>query len=297
MRQNHTVEPATLSPETDRAVARLTQPHTVVHDGHAVEWPPLLEWISDAVTDKTKRGGAGSGGTGSPINEGALAVLQHIERGTAQLRGWLYLTPRAGGTNVDLIEAWQVACDYRAKNELDDAGWEYVTSRLQTWVGDIEGEWEDRVHRMELTVACPRCGERWILEQSTDPHDEPKRRSAVVIEYAEGGAPSPSAAPPTATRSGPAGQPCTPSASRSARSATKQSSPHAASPSTSPRPPRATRRIRTPVANLCSVWLYWRGSGRTLETPRISPRASCAGGFFMPSSHLIARNTPRGRCR
>ena len=189
MRQNHTVEPATLSPETDRAVERLTEPHTVVHDGHSVDWPPLLEWISDAVTDKTKRGGAGSGGTGSPINEGALAVLQRIERGTAQLRGWLYLHPRAGSTRADLIEAWKVACDYRAKNELDDAGWEYVTSRLQAWVDDIEGEWEDRVHRMELTVACPRCGERWILEHTTDPHDEPKRRAAVVIEYAEGRAP------------------------------------------------------------------------------------------------------------
>lgn len=176
-----------LAPATDRAIERLTQPHTETTDGHIVEWPALIDWICDAVTEQVARGGTGSGDGRSPINEGALAILNRIKRDTIKLRAWLYMTPKANGVKTDLAEAWATACEYRAKGELDDEAWLHIIDRTEAWVSDIEAEWDDRPRRMELAVPCPACGERWILD-TTSPR-EPKRRSAVVIEYAEGRAP------------------------------------------------------------------------------------------------------------
>ena len=172
---------------TERAVVRLTEDHTEMTEAGPVEWPPLLDWLDKSVTEQVKRGSAGSGGTGSPIDMGALALLQRIETGSRQLREALYL-PFMRDLKGALRDAWDSARTMRATGDLDDdQQWEYITDTFPAWVSEIEQEWDDRTRRMEVTVPCPRCNTRWILED--DGSGGQKRRAAVWIEYAEGRAP------------------------------------------------------------------------------------------------------------
>lgn len=175
---------------TARAVVRLTEAHTEMTEAGAVDWPPLLVWLNDAVTEQVKRGGAGSGGTGSPINTEALVILQRIETGMKQMRQALYLPPMR-----DLMAAvpdtWGRAQAFRHNGELEDQQWERICDAFPKWVADIEAEWDDRTRRMEVTVPCPSCGERWVLEADEDDrHSAGKRRSAIIVEWAEGRAPT-----------------------------------------------------------------------------------------------------------
>ena len=172
---------------TARAVVRLTEDHTEHTEAGATEWPPLLVWLDTAVTEQVKRGQAGSGGSGSPIDMNALALLQRIEKGVKQMREALYLAPNKE-IRAAVIEAWETAQQFRNRNELDDQQWERICEAFPEWVALIEQEWDDRTRMMEVTVPCPSCGERWILED--DEAGGEKRRSAVIIEYAEGRAPS-----------------------------------------------------------------------------------------------------------
>ena len=171
--------------DTERAVVRLTEPHTEMTEAGAVEWPPLLLWLDGAVTEQVKRGQAGSGGSGSPIDLGALALLQRIEHGVKLMREALYL-PAMRDLQGAVRETWDSAQAYQAKGELDPQQWERITEAFPEWVAAIEQEWDDRTRRMEITVPCPRCGTRWILEEDNGAE---KRRSAVSVEYAEGRAP------------------------------------------------------------------------------------------------------------
>lgn len=168
----------------ERAVVRLTQPHTEMTEAGAVEWPPLLEWLDDSVTEVVKRGGAGSNGSGIPINFGALRVLEDIRRACGLVRRALFLVKQSGSGALvsDVAEAWTVARQARARGELADGQWLRVCDEIESWVSKIEAEQNPRPHQMELTVPCPRCGVRWVL-------DAGERRAAVVIEYAEGRAP------------------------------------------------------------------------------------------------------------
>lgn len=170
---------------TERAIVRLTEHHTELTEGGTVEWPPLLVWLNGAVTEQVKRGQAGSGGTGSPIDMAALALLQRIEKGVRQMREVLYL-PIAKPSTGMVRETWDIAQMFRSNGELDDDQWESITDAFPTWVTEIESEWDGRTRRMELTVPCPRCETRWILEPD---NGEDKRRSAVWVEYSEGRAP------------------------------------------------------------------------------------------------------------
>ena len=175
---------------TERAVVRLTEAHTEMTEAGAVEWPPLLSWLDNAVTEQVKRGGAGSGGTGSPIDMNALALLQRIELGVKLMREALYLAP-IRDIHRAVVDTWEMAKTYRNRGELDDVQWDRITGAFPEWVAEVEQEWDDRTRRMEVTVPCPSCGERWILD--ADPNDDkapPKRRSAITIEYAEGRAPT-----------------------------------------------------------------------------------------------------------
>lgn len=172
---------------TDRAVIRLTEAHTEHEDGRAVEWPALIDWLDKAVTEQVKRGQAGSGGAGSPIDMGALDLLQRIEREVRLMREALYL-PVIKDTKLAIRDAWDTARAYRRTGSLDDdQQWERISEAPLQWVELISQEWDDRTRMMEVTVPCPSCGERWILE---DVNGEEKRRAAVVVEYAEGRAPA-----------------------------------------------------------------------------------------------------------
>lgn len=172
---------------TERAVVRLTEPHTELTEAGPVEWPALIDWLDTAITEQVKRGQAGSGGTGSPIDMAALALLQRVEGGVRLLREALYL-PIMRDLKGALRDAWDSAKAQRSTGDLDDdQQWERITDAFPGWVLEIEQEWDDRTRRMEVTVPCPRCGNRWLLED--DGSGGEKRRAAVWVEYAEGRAP------------------------------------------------------------------------------------------------------------
>lgn len=170
-----------------RAVERLTTEHTEIEEGRPVEWPALIDWLDKAVTEQVKRGQAGSGGAGAPIDTGALELLQRIEREVCLMREALYL-PVIKDTKTAIRDAWDVALAYRRSGSLDDdQQWERICEVFPQWVALISHEWDDRTRMMEVTVPCPSCGERWMLEEVSG---EEKRRSAIVVEYAEGRAPT-----------------------------------------------------------------------------------------------------------
>ncbi|KIP53665.1 hypothetical protein [Leucobacter komagatae] len=185
--------------DTARAVERLTQTHVEVVDEHASTWPPLLTWLDDAVRDKIRRRDGSSGDTGVSIDFGMLGIQDRIKRECAKLRQALYLpAPR------DLLHAvsdlWAQADAARRKNELTDEAREHISDSIIAWEQTIDAERGATPRKLELTVPCPQCGNRWILEADKEQHaridvahperdPEGIRKPAVVIEFSEGRAP------------------------------------------------------------------------------------------------------------
>lgn len=166
---------------TERAVVRLTEDHTEMTEGGAVEWPPLLVWLESAVTEIVGRKGGGAGGAGVPLNADALDLLQFIDRRVRMMREALHL-PSQGGRVKDTAVVWEATVTERKGGRMDDEQWERITDELGDWVTRIEALY-DRPRKMEVTVPCPRCEERWMLDANGD------RVAAVAVEFAEGRAP------------------------------------------------------------------------------------------------------------
>lgn len=164
----------------ERSVERLTQEHTEHTDAGPVEWPPLLEWLEAAVTEVVGRSGAGSGDGGVPFNTEAAALLKYIDGRIKLMREALYLRT-TGNRITDTQQAWATAVTERQGGRMDDQQWENITDEFTDWVQRIEAE-DDRPRKMELTVPCPRCEQRWIM-------DDDQRVSAIRIEFKTGGAP------------------------------------------------------------------------------------------------------------
>ena len=157
----------------------------------ATEWPPLLSWLEQSVTEVVKRGGAGSNGAGIPIDFEALRILNHIKHKCGQIREALYLPKKTSDLIHDVAEVWKAAREAHKKNEVDDARWALICDEIESWVQMITAEQDVRPRKMELVVPCPRCGTRWISEPVDDsnPTIGEDRKTAVVIEYADGRAP------------------------------------------------------------------------------------------------------------
>lgn len=166
----------------DDAVMRLTETHTVHTEAGPTEWPPLIEWLERSVTEVVKRGGAGSGGDGIPIDFEALRLLDRIKRETVWMREALYMPRKQGSLIFDMAQAWARTKQLRCSGDIPDDQWERIGDAFIGWVADILKEQEARARKMELTVACPACDTRWII-------DGEDRKSAVVIEFGEGRAP------------------------------------------------------------------------------------------------------------
>ena len=166
----------------DYAVTRLTETHTEQTDAGPTEWPPLIVWLEQSVTDVVKRGGAGSNGAGIPIDFEALRILDRIKRETVWMREALYMPRRTGSLLFDVAQAWARTKQLRGSGDVPDDQWERIGEAFEDWVQTIIAEQEARARKMELTVPCPACGHRWILEGED-------RKSAVVIEFGEGRAP------------------------------------------------------------------------------------------------------------
>ncbi|KAM9866702.1 hypothetical protein ACIFOC_00467 [Leucobacter aridicollis] len=185
--------------DTVRAVERLTQTHIEVVDKHASTWPPLLTWLDDAVRDKIRRRDGSSSDIGVSIDFGMLGIQDRIKRECAKLRQSLYLPPPR-----DLLHAvsdlWLQAESAHRKNELTDEAREHISESIIGWEQAIDAERGATPRKLELTVPCPQCGNRWILVADTEQHaridvSHPERnpdgirKPAVVIEFAEGRAP------------------------------------------------------------------------------------------------------------
>lgn len=165
---------------TSRAVVRLTEDHTEHTESGATEWPPLLTWLEEAVTEVVGRSGGGSGGGSVPINTDALELLKYIDGRIKLMRDALHL--KLTGTRIyEVKRIWQTATDERAGGRMDDHQWESICDEFINWVHRIEAE-DDRPRKLELTVPCPRCDQRWIM-------DDDQRVSAIRIEFKTGQAP------------------------------------------------------------------------------------------------------------
>lgn len=165
---------------TERAVVRLTEPHTEMTEAGAVDWPPLLAWLEQSVTEIVGRAGGGSGGGGLPLNTDAMALLNHVDARLRMMQdalGWA----GPGDRVVQVAGAWKLAKTQRAAGYVDDVQWEAICDEFPEWVARIEAE-DDRPRKIELTVPCPACGQRWVLADR-------ERVSAVRIEFKSGGAP------------------------------------------------------------------------------------------------------------
>ncbi len=174
--------------DTERAVERLTTAHTEHTDAGPVEWPPLLTWLKSRVTEIVGRKGGSSAGAGVPLNAEALEVLNYIEGRYRLMCAAAFIAPTADIV-AGVTRVWQILRDDRNGGRIDDSAWERIETEFPDWVTRIEAE-DDRPRKMELTVPCPRCDERWVTE-AVDPKrpDLDKRVAAVVIEFAPGRAP------------------------------------------------------------------------------------------------------------
>lgn len=162
-----------------RAVVRLTEDHTEHTEAGVTEWPPLLVWLEDAITEVVGRSG-GAGGGGVPLNTDALELLNYIDGRIKLMRDALHLKPL--GARIDEVERlWRTAQDERAGGRMDDEQWETIGDEFIGWVHRIEAE-DDRPRKLELTVPCPRCEQRWVMEND-------QRVSAIRIEFKAGQAP------------------------------------------------------------------------------------------------------------
>ena len=188
-----------ISQDTTRAVERLTQTHVEIIDKHATTWPPLLTSLEDSVRDKIRRRDGSSSDVGVSIDFGMLGILDRIKRECSQIRATLYL-PKTPDLLTAVNNVWQQAERMHLSNELNDAAIEHVSDKILAWELAIDAERGATTRKMELTVPCPSCGNRWILEQDQDertrfdvshPERNPDgiRKAAVVVEYAEGRAP------------------------------------------------------------------------------------------------------------
>lgn len=166
--------------ETEYAILRLTQPHEVMTEAGLTSWPPLLTWLRDRVTEINRRGN-GSGGQGVPLNNDALDVLNFIERRYRLMCDAAYIAPTADLV-AGVARVWVVLRDDRVGGRIADAEWERIEGEFPDWVHRIEGE-QERPRKMELTVPCPRCENRWVID------DLDRRLAAVVVEFAPGRAP------------------------------------------------------------------------------------------------------------
>lgn len=142
--------------DVERAVERLTQPHTEYVEGKAVEHSPLLVELTESASVQDGRG-TGSGGVGIPINLAVIDLQDRIKRRLNMMRRALYLEPTkelVQGT----IEVWDTAQSERAGGRVDDPAWDRIEAEFPDWVHRITEEVSPPTST-EVMTPCPSCGE------------------------------------------------------------------------------------------------------------------------------------------
>lgn len=120
-------------------------------DGKPVKVPALLDQLSNAVTAETRAGSSGSGGRSLPIGEGALSLLQDIER-------------EARDHQYEMV-AHESKCSLRTLLGMWANG-AVTTPEWEVFLEHATLDWSDRITAIvnpskpprKLHRPCPACG-------------------------------------------------------------------------------------------------------------------------------------------
>ena len=175
--------PEQLAAEIRAAVARLRDSTRYV-DGVLVREPSLLVQLIRSIGSSMggTTGGASLSSERMPLNSGAFDLyLSLCGRIVAEATAW---THRAGlraaepERNLGLwLEAFEGG---RQRGEVVRSQEEHALRMLDGWVRSVEDLF-DPPKRMEITTACPTCGERYWDDYKAD-----TRTAALRIEYRPG---------------------------------------------------------------------------------------------------------------
>ncbi len=163
--------------DTERAVERLTQNHTMHLDGTEYECTALLEQLREALTSSLGAGGGGGSGDGGLINVAAFTLWENID-GVA--RSWLreFQTEHTGELTSVIQRLPTTIQAAHANGHIDDDLRERLDAMFGQWVAMIEDLF-DPPRVKELLAPCPKCGERYHDDGDT-------RRAAVIIPVKAG---------------------------------------------------------------------------------------------------------------
>ncbi|QIK63853.1 hypothetical protein G7068_12110 [Leucobacter viscericola] len=149
------------SPDTDRAVERLTEAHAVTVNGNIAMSGPLLEELRQARYPNLGRTKSGGGGGGDLLDMKAFNLYETTD---ADVRAWLnhYRQPQPD----DLLEATRLLHNTlraeAAGNRLDDP--DRMFGMFHTWVQRIEDLFNPP-REYELTEACPVCETEHVADK------------------------------------------------------------------------------------------------------------------------------------
>lgn len=139
-------------------VHRLTSEHLTMTGARTGYVPALLDQLTAAVTEQTRAGSPGGGGNPLPIGEGALSLLQDIDRQARHRHR--QLEPDAVGTLREILNAW-------ATMDLNPD----TAKRLDT----LTGHWCEQITAIvnpskpprKIHLPCPACGQLYGGEENT----------------------------------------------------------------------------------------------------------------------------------
>lgn len=147
--------------------------------------PPLLDWLQESIGSNT--GGSGGGKQArerTPIDVGAFTLYEDID---GRIRSWMSeLGGKVGKslTATQILSTWYTL--WQGTNPSDGL--------IEAYANIMEG-WADAIRdildppkRIEITSACPFCGQEWInvglkrADGTDDPDDTERVRVLVAVE-------------------------------------------------------------------------------------------------------------------
>jgi hypothetical protein len=140
-------------------VHRLTREHLTITGARTAYVPALLDQLTAAVTEQTRAGSpAGGGGTALPIGEGALSLLQDIDRQARHRHR--QLEPWAVGTLQEIVQAW-------ATMELEPEQSKRLENLTGYWCEQITAIVNPTKPPRKIHLPCPACGQLYGGEENT----------------------------------------------------------------------------------------------------------------------------------
>ena len=172
--------------ETDYAVERLTEQHTVMVEGQAGECDALLLMLKDSIYPSLGSGGASGGGDGQVLNSKAFTMYENID---GVVRAWLlhFGQDASGELCAAARYLHQTISTEHNGGRVEEDLYERLMGMFTTWVWQIEDLF-DPPREKEITGSCPSCGERYEETTTTDKggNTDTTRQAAVRIQVKPG---------------------------------------------------------------------------------------------------------------